>query len=462
MPRVKISEFGVVQKLLAGATVQILSANDSGESTGNLATLYEAATGSGVVSNPQILDEDGKLSIDCYVDGIVVAEISNISDLAERTIKKLRANPVEFPLGATNANYQGVSVIGLVDDAEGYANQAESYLNLIEDTFQGIPSTSNLSISSGSKTFAVASGLPFGVGQYIIATSNANPTTHSMNGQITAYSGGSLTITVDAFLGSGSRADWTIRGSGPRGATGATGPAGAGSGDMLKSELLSGLSNYPTARANMGLGSAATASTSDFATAAQGALANTALQPASRTAANGMAMVLLDTQVASGAVNLDFTSLISTDYDSYIFELQDIVPSNNGATIFSRFSSNNGVSWISANYARCGRANSIPSAVTAALGIVNQNEMPIFSNLSNVVKYAMCAELKLINPLSTTVLKKMHFNVAGASGSPLDFYDFNGYFLYEPVTDVAINAVRFGVNVGTFNGTIRMYGIRKT
>lgn len=41
--------------------------------------------------------------------------------------------------------------------------------------------------------------------------------------------------------------------TGPQGPQGATGPAGSGSGDMLKSENLSGLSNYTTARSNLGL-----------------------------------------------------------------------------------------------------------------------------------------------------------------------------------------------------------------
>lgn len=48
-----------------------------------------------------------------------------------------------------------------------------------------------------------------------------------------------------------------------------------GGGDMLKSENLSGLANYTTARSNLGLGSAATTAATAYATAAQGSLART-------------------------------------------------------------------------------------------------------------------------------------------------------------------------------------------
>lgn len=458
MPRVKISEFGVVQKLLAGATVQILSANDSGESTGNLATLYEAATGSGVVSNPQTLDEDGRLSIDCYVDGIVVAEISNISDLAERTIKKLRANPVEFPLGATNANYQGVSVIGLVDDAEGYANQAESYLNLMEDTFQGIPSTTSLSIGSGSKTFAVAAGLPLGVGQYIIATSNANPTTHSMNGQVTAYSGTSLTITVDAFLGSGSRADWTIRNSGPRGATGATGPAGAGSGDMLKSENLSGLSNYTTARSNLGLGTAATATATSFATAAQGAKADTALQPSDITDIG--AFVLLETYTPSASSSVDITSILSATYDDYMIIVSDLAPSVDNSPLILRTSVDDGTNWDSAgaSYAHgSGYANSTGGGMSND-GSTSDTSIKIANAVGNASQEDVSCVIHALNVNSTTKYKKFTWTgcVTTATGT---FYSVMGSG--RRISTAAINALQLKFTSGNITGTIKIYGIKK-
>ena len=57
------------------------------------------------------------------------------------------------------------------------------------------------------------------------------------------------------------------------------GANGTGIGDMLKSENLSGLTDYAVARSNLGLGTAATTNSTSYATAAQGAKADTAVQP---------------------------------------------------------------------------------------------------------------------------------------------------------------------------------------
>ena len=68
MARVKIAEFGIIQKGLANAVVTIYEADDSGVSTRTKATLYQAATGTASRENPQTLTADGKLANDCYVE----------------------------------------------------------------------------------------------------------------------------------------------------------------------------------------------------------------------------------------------------------------------------------------------------------------------------------------------------------------------------------------------------------
>src|SRR6185312_10791054 len=82
----------------------------------------------------------------------------------------------------------------------------------IGDALYETSSTSSLAIGTGSKTFTVDSGKDITVGDWVLATSNADAT-NFMIGQVSAYSGNSLTISVPSagVGGSGTKADWTIR-----------------------------------------------------------------------------------------------------------------------------------------------------------------------------------------------------------------------------------------------------------
>lgn len=86
-------------------------------------------------------------------------------------------------------------------------------------------SSTSVAIGTGSKAFTTQSGKFFDVGNWLLIASDADESNY-MHGQVTAYSGTSLTVNVTNTGGSGTFADWVITVSGTRGATGATGATG--------------------------------------------------------------------------------------------------------------------------------------------------------------------------------------------------------------------------------------------
>lgn len=97
-------------------------------------------------------------------------------------------------------------------------------------------STTSVAIGTGSKAFTTQAGKNWIVGTYLIIASAANPA-NFMTGQVTAYSGTSLTVNVIAVGGSGTLADWNIGLAGAQGATGATGANGAGAWTQIGSAV---------------------------------------------------------------------------------------------------------------------------------------------------------------------------------------------------------------------------------
>lgn len=83
-------------------------------------------------------------------------------------------------------------------------------LTEVQDT-----STTSNSIGTGSKTFTVTAGKSFVAGMTLLIADTAAPTTNTMLGQITSYTGTSLVVNVTATNGSGTKTAWTISQSYP-------------------------------------------------------------------------------------------------------------------------------------------------------------------------------------------------------------------------------------------------------
>lgn len=88
---------------------------------------------------------------------------------------------------------------------EANATAAAMNLNSTTDT-----SASSVLISTGAKTFVVSAGKSFQPGMYLVIADAAAPSTNSVFGQVTSYSGTSLVMNILTVRGSGTYASWVI------------------------------------------------------------------------------------------------------------------------------------------------------------------------------------------------------------------------------------------------------------
>ena len=71
-------------------------------------------------------------------------------------------------------------------------------------------SATSVLIGTGAKTFTVTAGKSFQPGMYLVIADTAAPSTNSMYGQVTSYSGTSLVMNITGIVGSGTKTAWTI------------------------------------------------------------------------------------------------------------------------------------------------------------------------------------------------------------------------------------------------------------
>jgi hypothetical protein len=177
-----------------------------------------------------------KLVVDvgCFAGGSALAMLPEIAKADGRLIAiDTGSNNIEVRYGTT-------VVVGDTTDIDSSLAATAA--------LTGVASTTSLAIAAASKAFEIASGQSFVAGDWVLATSDADPTNY-MHGPVTTFSGTTLTVNVDNIGGSGTFADWTIRKSGTQGATGA---AGAGSGDLIAANNLSDVASAATALSNLG------------------------------------------------------------------------------------------------------------------------------------------------------------------------------------------------------------------
>jgi len=190
-------------------------------------TLSGAQTidGIAVVAENRVLVKDQSIAKDngIYIVSTGAWARANDANKTGDLVKGTRTYVFSGTVGAGEWELTSGNPVEIDTDAITWS-YAASAINLLSQFLE--TSSTSFSIGTGSKVFTVSGGKAFVVGNFVLVTDDAAPTTNWMFGQITAYSGTSMTINVTVVAGSGTFTAWTISVSGARGATGATGGAG--------------------------------------------------------------------------------------------------------------------------------------------------------------------------------------------------------------------------------------------
>lgn len=171
-------------------------------------------------------------------------------------------------------------------------------------------------------------------------------------------------------------------------------------------------------------------------------------------------LIFLGTVTASNAATAELTSLISSTYDDYVVEMNNVY-SSGGYPVNLQTSSDNGGSWATGanNYTWAG------VNMTSGSGIVGANGSSASSigisgsiNVNTTVATSLHGTLKLYAVNDTNTYKSMifssFFNPVSGGGV---FFSGGGTVLGTS----AINAIRFLCITGNIYGIFRIYGIAK-
>lgn len=90
-------------------------------------------------------------------------------------------------------------------------------LSAVSNSLFAATSADAVAVGTGARTFTIEANRAFPAGTWVLATSDADPATIWMLGQVTAYAGTQLSVNVAASGGSGTHGDWTLRLSGSPG-----------------------------------------------------------------------------------------------------------------------------------------------------------------------------------------------------------------------------------------------------
>ena len=197
--------------------------------------------------------------------------------------------------------------------------------------------------------------------------------------------------------------------------------------------------------------------------ATNNALSNTTALPSAVPTDN---LILISTQTASNSANISFTTGLDSTYDMYEFKFINIHPRTDTANFTFQGSTNSGSSYGVTITSTAFRAHVDDAGGTEQIVYLTSNDLAqstsyqmFYNNGSSDSDDGSNGTLQLFNPSSTTYVKHWIYNGAyvGANDACIENF-YAGYFN----TTSAINAIDFKMSSGNFDGTIKLYGVKKS
>ena len=173
--------------------------------------------------------------------------------------------------------------------------------------------------------------------------------------------------------------------------------------------------------------------------------------------------ILIQTQTASGASSVSFTSGIDSTYDKYMFVYLDVNPATDDESLGFQASTNGGSSYGIAITSSFFDAYHDEGDGTAGMGYEASHDLSQSTAIQHITNCggngadeSTTGILYLFNPSSTTYVKHFYARAQGywQGNFAQDLFPA-GYIN----TASAINAIQFSMTSGNFDATIKMYGI---
>ena len=179
---------------------------------------------------------------------------------------------------------------------------------------------------------------------------------------------------------------------------------------------------------------------------------------------SGGGLNLISTQTASSSATIDFTSGIDSTYKEYIFKFYDVHPSTQSSFVFnmsvdsgSNYNVAKTTTYFHASNNEAGGSNE--AAYQSGSDLAQGTGFQRLQNFAASNNDDCCVgTLHLFDPSNTTFVKHFlsTFNSVSYTSTP---YSIEAFVAGYGNTTSAVDAIQFKFESGTFDGTIKLYGV---